>query len=67
MKMMDYQQCVAYVMENKLKTWHERSEGYWTVSGFSNGLTRSLDAPDYCAAVNTWMANFDAPDTQDDD
>lgn len=64
MEMMDYQQCLEYVMENKLKTYHDSDSGVWTVS---NAEGRSAQAPDYKAAIDSWKALHNAADRQGDD
>ncbi len=63
MKMMSYQQCLQYVMEHKLRTYHNEQSGVWQVTDEHWWI----GAPDYCAAVNTWKARYDAPDRQGDD
>ena len=56
-EMMSYKKCLEYVMDMKLSVWHDK-DGVWTVSGLQGETTRSIDAPDYEGAVNTWKANY---------
>lgn len=64
MEMMNYQQCLAYVMENKLRTYFTAETScVWRVTDEKN----YIGAPDYCGAVNTWKARYGAEESQGDD
>lgn len=57
MQMMNYEQCFAYVMDNKLRTYHNEISGVWQVTDEKH----YIGASDYCAAVNTWKARYGEP------
>ena len=68
MEMMDYQQCLAYVIEHKLRThrsYRTNRRGAWQVTD-ENGKNL-IEEPYYSNAVNTYKAKYDAEDRQGDD
>jgi hypothetical protein len=63
MQMMDYQDCLDYVVEHDLQIIHNASggEGSWVISNGNHPDFKSALAPTYVGAVNTYKAKHGEP------